>query len=333
MSARLRFAGRGFTLVELLVVIAIIGILIALLLPAVQAAREAGRRAQCANQLKQMGLAMHNHAEAMGTFPTGGDIPWPAIENYLTNGQPNGPDKQGLSWPYQILPYMEQKAVYNITTQTDLEQVVLPFYFCPSRRREARQSTRALMDYASATPGDGTNFEDDISGSTAGTLESPYWRGNITDTPHNVNYDGVIVRTNWDIRPGSGETVGPAGTTPPVTFGMIRDGTSNTLVLGEKLLQPSCYSSGDWHDDRGWTDGWDPDTVRSTAYQFMGDRNVLSGESSRNFGFRFGSAHPSGMNALLADGSVRHLSFTIDRVVFNRLGNRRDGAAVDGSQF
>src|SRR5437870_6822317 len=92
-------ARAAFTLVELLVVIAIIGILVALLLPAIQAAREAARRTHCMNNVKQIMLSMHNHVSARGVFPGGGIGPWPAIQNYLTspNGPPYGPDKQGLS--------------------------------------------------------------------------------------------------------------------------------------------------------------------------------------------------------------------------------------------
>src|SRR5262245_53168416 len=95
---------RGFTLVELLVVIAIIGILVALLLPAIQAAREAARRTQCVNQLRQMILAIENHVSAHEIYPTGGIEPWPLIEDYSQGGKPFGAKKQGLSWAFQILP-------------------------------------------------------------------------------------------------------------------------------------------------------------------------------------------------------------------------------------
>ncbi len=91
----------GFTLVELLVVIAIIGVLVALLLPAVQAAREAARRTDCSNRLRQVGLSMQNHVDALKVFPTGGSGPNPNIAAFLTGGRPNGPNRQGLGWGYE----------------------------------------------------------------------------------------------------------------------------------------------------------------------------------------------------------------------------------------
>src|SRR5262245_44154403 len=124
-QARGRKRGRtaAFTLVELLVVIAIIGILVALLLPAIQAAREAARRTQCLNNVKQIMLAMSNHATNMGVFPSGGSKPWTRIEDYVSaGGAPFGPQTQGLSWAYQILPYMEETAVHGIHTTIQLQE-------------------------------------------------------------------------------------------------------------------------------------------------------------------------------------------------------------------
>ena len=127
-------ARRGFTLVELLVVIAIIGILVALLLPAIQAAREAARRTDCKNRLKQIGLALQNHASTLRVFPTGGAVIYPKIEDYVAGGKPLGPDKQGLGWAYQILPYLEEGALQGLVTQDQLQAATIPLYVCPSRR-------------------------------------------------------------------------------------------------------------------------------------------------------------------------------------------------------
>ena len=115
MSQPIRPARLGFTLVELLVVIAIIGVLVALLLPAIQAAREAARRTQCLNNVRQMGIAVQNHIDLQKVFPTAGNVPNPNIADYqsgtTTNpGRPNGPNTQGLGAFYQILPYLEQNA-------------------------------------------------------------------------------------------------------------------------------------------------------------------------------------------------------------------------------
>lgn len=150
----------AFTLVELLVVIAIIGVLVALLLPAVQAAREAGRRTQCSNQMRQMSLAMLNHESAKGIFPSGGIDPWPRIEDYASGGKSFAAPKQGLSWAYQILPYLEQNAVHNLVESETLPRTMVGLYYCPSRRGPTQNQSSAnlpeagnlsgrwLMDYA-----------------------------------------------------------------------------------------------------------------------------------------------------------------------------------------
>lgn len=299
---------------ELLVVIAIIGILVALLLPAVQSAREAARRMQCSNNLKQIGLAVHNHENALKVYPTGGDVPWPIISNYVSGGNPFGPDKQGLGWAYQILPYMEGGSIYSITTQSQLEAISVTVYFCPSRRRPTKQATRFLMDYASATPAPEGTWND----------TNTFWQGDTWRVPYNKTWRGMIVRTDWDIQANPPQST---GSTAPTAPGDIRDGLTNTLLVSEKRLKLQNYSSGDWHDDRGWTDGWDPDIIRSTGFKPEQDRNV-----SQDVGYQFGSAHSS-LIGLFGDGSVHNMNYSVDQILFNRMGDRMDGQVVDLSKL
>lgn len=298
----------AFTLVELLVVIAIIGVLVALLLPAVQAARESARRVQCTNNLKQIGIAVHNHVDTFLLFPTSGNVPWPVVSDYFSNGgtgAPYGPDKQGMGWGYQILPFMEKENIYRLRTQTEVETAFVKEYFCPSRRPKATQQGRYLNDYASATPG--------VAGlSPADSL----WQGDTWAVPGAKVWDGVIIRASWfgNADPGSMKAMGFRG---------ITDGTSNTLMISEKSVKPENYLSGDWHDDRGWSDGWDPDVVRCTADELVPDRKYS--KTGTDVGYMFGSAHPAGVNAVLADGSVRVIVYNIDRTMWDRFGNRQDG--------
>ena len=308
---------RGFTLVELLVVIAIIGVLVGLLLPAVQAARESARRSSCSNKLKQIGLAFANIESARGVYPTGGDFPWALIQNYTSGGRPNGPEKQGVSWLYQILPYLEQQATYDIVVHSDLEQRNIPGYFCPSRRGPTRQGTRYLNDYAASTPCPEGQWND------GNTL----WQGNTWRVPGNVQWYGVVIRTDWDIQ---ASPPGPSGSTRPFGSGGVVDGLSSTMIVGEKRLRPAAYDSGDWHDDRGWSDGWDPDTIRSTGFQPGVDTNDRNGDGTLgdDVGYDFGSAHAAIFTCMFADGSVRATSYSFDQITFNRLGHRSDGKVV-----
>ena len=360
----------AFTLVELLVVIAIIGVLVALLLPAVQAARESARRAQCINQVKQMMLSMHNFESAKRCFPSGGVACWPSIENYLTvpagapggpSGSPLGPDRQGLSWAFQILPYLEGQATYNIRTTDQMAQTVVPMYNCPSKRGPTLHPDygKYLMDYAAAVPARSRAQASTASGSypairdytepnpaknwgTVGCSQMEFWgnlggqgmryeadinamAANPASKSSYVGFWGVIVRSNYCAAPVCAPEKQITGFYTPISFEQITDGSSNTMVLGEKQLQPSAYAIGDWHDDVGWTDGWDPDTLRSTICIMKPD----SDDFTADLGYNFGSAHAGVMNAGFADASVRPLSYGIDRELFNRLGHRSDDETVD----
>ena len=218
--ARDAAAGRrrstGFTLVELLVVIAIIGILVALLLPAVQAAREAARRMSCQNQMKQMGLAMQNHVDSQGVFPSGGIAIWPRIEDYSAGGKPFSAGRQGLSWGFQLLPFLEEGAVHGLTTTEQLSQTPINLYFCPSRRGPTQNTAegtegylRWLIDYAALVPmpsrsqsgsfglpADPAQY-DSLLETRASPREWGFWGDGSAGTPYRA-------------QPGS-----PFGTTPP----------------------------------------------------------------------------------------------------------------------
>ena len=294
---------RGFTLVELLVVIAIIGILVALLLPAIQAVREAARRTQCKNQLKQIGLAMQNHVDSYRVFPTGGTGPHADIANYEDNGRPFGPDRQGLGWGFQILPYMEEGAIHGITTKAQLQAAVVLGYVCPSRRSVSlAQSAQAadgsnepvfVIDYAAAQPctsecAPGTagcpnptpqyDPRDAVPMSQSGYIKNQlsFWGGknggvaSPSAAPKEV-YDGVIVRTPWRTlgKDASGRNTGEyvANVPRPIGMAKIIDGTSHTFLVGEKYLRSDLYDGGGKSDDQGWADGWDPDAIRSTCFQ------------------------------------------------------------------
>ena len=154
---QLRRLRRGFTLIELLVVIAIIAVLVALLLPAVQQAREAARRTECKNHLKQIGLAFHNYNDLYRVLPDGGNdntgsTKWPCGDCCNAN------NRGEWNWMYQILPQIEQTPLYNQANNTTIYQTAIPTYYCPSRRQPMMYGSSAKGDYA-GNGGDGwTNY-------------------------------------------------------------------------------------------------------------------------------------------------------------------------------
>jgi prepilin-type N-terminal cleavage/methylation domain-containing protein len=340
---------RGFTLVELLVVIAIIGVLVALLLPAVQAAREAARRTECANNLKQVGLAVHNHVGALGYFPTGGTVPWASPKDYvqMPSGVPYPVPGLGLGWGFQILPYREQGAVHKIdptsaTIRHDLQATPVPMFNCPSRRPPTNfiyaGGNTWPMDYAGVTPGREPDLNSDPD-------EGDYWGWHPSDlcsnssdpcvwrVRANLEYHGIIVRTDWDHQ--KSPSPGPVGNTPPTKPAHVTDGLSNALMVAEKRVPADKYEGGHWADEAGWLDGWDGDSMRASYYppgpdvSLEADPFPNSNDDDRDFGLCVGSAHAAGVNGLMGDGSVRFISYDVDRETFNRLGNRDDGEVID----
>ena len=319
----------GFTLVELLVVITIIGILIALLLPAVQAAREAARRLQCSNHLKQMGLAWHNHHQAHGYFPSGG---W----GWGWTGDPDrgfGKNQPG-SWIYGILPYMEQEALFQmgsdgqpdvITSQQKQEaaeaaRTPLAMFVCPSRRRA--QLYPCVISCV-GSPGQCHNSDP-------------------TDTSARADYtaNGGTEWAMWGCGPSPGDrfqgqgfadlahATGIAYQHSGITIADVKDGTANTYMVGEKYLNPDNYATGeDYTDDHPMFVGDDYDTFSWSFNPPMQDR---AGYPDFH---RWGSVHAGGFNVALCDGSVRSIGYSIDRDTHKYLCNRKDYQAIDASKL
>ncbi len=318
----------GFTLIELLVVIAIIGILIALLLPAVQSAREAARRLQCQNHLKQLGLAMINHENAHGYFSSGG---W----GWLWTGDPDrGVGKeQPAGWNYAILPFMELQSLHELGSDGEPEvitqqqrqgavrrdQTPLAMFVCPSRRSAlvyprpkgmayhngGTVSRAGVMDYAAN------------AGST-----SPRWYSGPTSIAAAANFD-------WNNR-GLLYSTGISYARSEIRIADISDGTTNTYMLGEKYLRPENYTDGlGTADDFGMYEGCAYDTYRWCGSNLtpMEDRPGLVSPN------RFGSAHLSSCNMVLCDGSVRAIGYSIHTSVHRALGDRADGKVIDAGQW
>jgi prepilin-type processing-associated H-X9-DG protein len=289
-------------LTELLVVIAIIAVLIGLLLPAVQKVREAAARTQCAAHLQQVGLAFHAHHDRLGFFPTAGTH-WSTPPTYL-NGVPAVGDRQGAGWGFQVLPYLEGENAWRgggATSDNDRQRVAVgalnPVFFCPSRRAP---TTVAYAD----------NYISQSADDLVTHALCDYAANNLAD--------------------GSG-AVRANGFGPPVRTADVTDGTSTTLLVSEKRL--NLYYAGQLgrsDDNEGYASGNDWDTMRDANHPPAPDTRAATDE--RGFAV-FGSSHPSGFNVVFADGSVRHVAFTIDPTVFARLGSRADGQPIDGSAF
>ncbi len=334
----------AFTLVELLVVITIIGILIALLLPAVQAAREAARQVQCRNNLKQIALGCLDHEQIQGFLPTAG---WSACwsgdpDRGFNKQQPGG-------WHFNILPYIEQQALHDLGLNNNgagreaTAMTPLGAFICPTRRKvlaypnvwpdvwfnfPGNPSLFARSDYA-GNSGEGNDYCAQ-NPPPQGTQSNPY-----------LNVD-AWTEAQWETLFGCDVPLNMNGVTGVFfrhgncKMNSITDGSSNTYLAGEKYLCPDAYETGTSDsDNEGYTMGYDNDTVRWTnANPPDVDSDYPLQDTPGGFFYQnFGSAHSNGFFMAFCDGSVQMMTYTIDPQVHRCLGNRMDGQPINGKQL
>ncbi len=361
----------GFTLIELLVVIAIIGVLIALLLPAVQAAREAARRAQCTNNLKQIGIALHNYHDQVGAFPPGG---------MTQNGNPWGATSTYLSWRAMILPQMEGTTTYNAINfnvptwaagaspgqMYTAWMTVNNTWLCPSDPNNMggkRPATGPDGQYPAGSPPINPS-----TGQPATVVPVANYAGSFGDNYCGGPLNGGLPwetygcpspalaagqwRIGWDgfwgtdfsctFARGGGRLRGffDYRTLQYTRMADITDGTSNTIMVGEML--PDRAADSNFYHGNGATAGvtvplgWNSNSYPSSAANCNGAWQ----SSSAPLGCRYSAAakgfvswHPGGANMLFGDGSVKFLKQSINRYSYAAIGSKNGGEVVSSDSY
>ncbi len=310
---RLSVLRRGaFTLVELLVVIAIIGVLVALLLPAVQAAREAARRMQCTNHLRQLSLSLHNFHDVNGTFPK--------------QTSPGG--ATGVSWLCLVLPYLEQKSLADQVQPTlaayasgqnanrVLGRYKISGFYCPSYVEQRSGSN--IDDITGFGNAYGTHYVGNMGPLSTNSTGSGY--------AYNPSTQGLLACDG--ILPFHPTVIAANPPNPEgVRIAMVTDGTSNTLMVFESAWKGLELSPGSY---RAWVRGisWNGDSTGAKNVQNAMNTVRYNGASNFN-SISLGSNHPAGCNGGMADGSVRFLSKNIDlNLVLLPMASRAGGESV-----
>ncbi len=313
MSTRRQHYTSGFTLIELLVVIAIIGVLVALLLPAVQAAREAARRAQCTNNLKQISLAVHNYVDVNNTFPIGQNV----------NPRPFSVYKIGTNWSVSLLPFIEQTAAFNAWNvsfhfaegaNTTVCRTGIGTYHCPSSPTQLVETYTAL-----------SNMDGITAGQTYPTGVVDYFVSAGFYSPAAGLTNGIFLFTS----PPNGMCSTPAQAT---------DGLSNTMLFAEVTGGPTRYGAG------GINLGQNQDAFghlgalnRMLLENFSYDGRIAFGGNCTvnctNYGVNVFGFHPGGANIALGDGSVRFIKQTVGVTTMIKLVTRDDGGVISADEF
>ena len=364
----MKFSKKGFTLVELLVVIAIIGILIGMLLPAVQQVREAARRTECMNNMRQIGLASLNYESAHMHFPTAGTCTNSWASTATNNwGGPNRAHSGRENWSHfwQILPFIEQNNMIQHRTNfnwgangVDVRNLKgvgfnIPFYSCPSRGDRsnisvAEAAETIVSDYASycGSPDYFEEIGDPVVGRVA-DWDNFEWDPNFppeADERTKINV-GIIGKGGHGGDWNTGATAFQAWN--EIGFGAVTDGSSNTIMYGEKsahaknyttVLQAELWSLNQEHygfwvasntpNVRTFTvAGIVPDNAENYPGFFIRSEDGYRDERS------FGSPHPGTCNFVLGDGSTHAISNDSDWLMLNRFGMRADGFVVTEADF
>lgn len=318
---------KGFTLVELLVVIAIIGMLMSLLLPAVQQAREAGRRTVCGNQVRQLALACLTNEQIFKVLPSGGyNWEWTGDpDRGLTKNQPG-------SWAYAVLPNMEQESLFMLgsdrddltlsSTQqaaaTEACKTVPPGMICPSRRGSNAYPAGGACTFKNCNIRAGDMICKTDYAANTGTVGN-----NHTATSLPASWSDMLSRDKSDNWPDQGYN-GVIYHRSTVTEAQIRDGMSNTYLLGEKYLVPANYENGqDAADNESIFHGHNNDTHRLTSIAPSNDRVGYVNTTG------FGSVHLGIFCMALCSGSTHWVAVNIDPEVHKALGTRAGAELLD----